>query len=38
MNPQCPYCGGYELGDGTEEADFNPCVCEEDGDGQEEID
>jgi len=27
MNRQCPECGGWELGDGTEDADFNPCVC-----------
>ena len=27
MNRQCPECGGWKLGDGTEEADFNPCIC-----------
>lgn len=33
MNRQCPECGGWELGDGTEEADFNPCTCNEFDDG-----
>lgn len=30
-NRQCPECGGWEHGDGTEEADWNPCVCGEAG-------
>jgi len=29
---QCPECGGWELGDGSEDADFNPCVCDEEDD------
>lgn len=27
MNQQCPVCGGWELGDGTEDADWNACEC-----------
>lgn len=27
MNTQCPICGGWELGDGTEDADWSPCDC-----------
>ncbi len=30
MNRQCDECGGWELGDGTEDADFNPCRCDDD--------
>ncbi len=26
---RCPICDGYDLGDGTEEADFNPCTCDD---------
>ena len=29
MNRQCPYCGGWELQDGTEDADWNQCECDE---------
>lgn len=29
MNRRCEYCGGWELGDGTEDADWNACECDE---------
>ncbi len=27
-NRQCPECGGWELQDGTEDADWNQCECD----------
>ena len=25
---RCPECGKHELGDGTEDSDFDPCACD----------
>lgn len=29
MNTRCPICNGWELGDGTEDADWDPCTCDD---------
>lgn len=36
MNTRCPECGNWEMFDGTEEADWHHCECDEPEDNEAE--